>query len=254
MYDARIGRTPSPDPHATSYPYMSPYCYSVNNPIYFIDQDGRDPEPSAELINAWFKPRKKLINKIANKYDIETKFIAAVLFRENQNFMSSDKTWTRLWIAKESVAMFKANMMADYEGDLDRWSSGIAQMQVKLVVRMKYDMTVEQYDEWKSKLNSTEEGKLEYQNIIDEAIVDMFDNEKAVDYLGKYIKQLLEQYPESTPEQIIEDYARGTHNSRSENKTVAGDDLKEDIARYQEFQEAIKESVSDENEDETATK
>ena len=42
MYDPRLGRTPSGDPHASSYPWLSPYSMFANNPILYVDKDGRD--------------------------------------------------------------------------------------------------------------------------------------------------------------------------------------------------------------------
>jgi RHS repeat-associated protein len=42
MYDPRLGRTPSGDPHASRYPFLSPYSMFNNNPILNIDKDGRD--------------------------------------------------------------------------------------------------------------------------------------------------------------------------------------------------------------------
>lgn len=42
-YEPSIGRFLGVDPHASSYPSWSPYTYVFNNPLIFIDPDGRDP-------------------------------------------------------------------------------------------------------------------------------------------------------------------------------------------------------------------
>lgn len=41
IYDTRLGRWMSEDPIAKKYPELSPYNYVANNPIFFIDLDGR---------------------------------------------------------------------------------------------------------------------------------------------------------------------------------------------------------------------
>lgn len=41
-YDPEIGRFLQRDPHAYLYPGVSPYVYVLNNPLIFIDPDGRE--------------------------------------------------------------------------------------------------------------------------------------------------------------------------------------------------------------------
>lgn len=43
IHDPRLGRFLSLDPKMRDYPFMSPYCFAGNIPIYFIDVDGAGP-------------------------------------------------------------------------------------------------------------------------------------------------------------------------------------------------------------------
>lgn len=42
LYDPRVGRWLSLDPLAAKYPYLSPYTYTADNPILFVDVNGED--------------------------------------------------------------------------------------------------------------------------------------------------------------------------------------------------------------------
>jgi len=43
IYDSRVARFLSIDPKFATYPYLSPYVHSANNPILFIDGNGEGP-------------------------------------------------------------------------------------------------------------------------------------------------------------------------------------------------------------------
>jgi len=51
-YDAVLGRWHSVDPLANKHPQLTPYAYCANNPLKYIDPDGRDVKPAgtAELV------------------------------------------------------------------------------------------------------------------------------------------------------------------------------------------------------------
>jgi RHS repeat-associated protein len=46
IYNPAIGKFLSVDPKASKMPSWSPYSFSFNNPIYFIDPDGQEPTPA----------------------------------------------------------------------------------------------------------------------------------------------------------------------------------------------------------------
>jgi len=62
MYDPRLGRWLAVDPLVAKYPALSPYSYCANNPILFIDPDGKDiaiKDPATGKLSI-FKPGDKV--------------------------------------------------------------------------------------------------------------------------------------------------------------------------------------------------
>lgn len=64
-YDSRTGRWYSLDPLATKYPWLSPFNFAGNNPIYFVDPDGK-------VITGF-----TLMGQTANPYKLATQIISS---------------------------------------------------------------------------------------------------------------------------------------------------------------------------------
>jgi RHS repeat-associated protein len=50
IYDPRISRWLSVEPLQKKYAYLSPDVFCENNPIFFIDPDGREVKPTKEFL------------------------------------------------------------------------------------------------------------------------------------------------------------------------------------------------------------
>lgn len=94
-YDPRIGRMWSVDPLAEKYPSMSPYSFGANNPIFYVDPDGREPIP---WYRRWFGAERKawqwystgVSDRISN-WDSKT-FHSAALYSTNNSRASAYQT------------------------------------------------------------------------------------------------------------------------------------------------------------------
>ncbi|WP_072362394.1 RHS repeat-associated core domain-containing protein [Chitinophaga sancti] len=61
VYDSRIGRWMSVDPLASKYPEIAPHVFTLNNPIFFRDPDGREVIPGKDfLASPWANIYKKM--------------------------------------------------------------------------------------------------------------------------------------------------------------------------------------------------
>ena len=82
MYDAQIGRWMIPDPLAGKYESWSPYKYCLNNPIVFVDPDGRSVDPASQ--NEWNK-QKKAVTDQRDKLQKQV---------DNLNITAKEKKWS----------------------------------------------------------------------------------------------------------------------------------------------------------------
>lgn len=67
-YDPRVSLWLNVDPLAEKYPHVSPYTYTLNNPIKFIDPDGRDVIPSKEFLKSSYASIYKNLMKTNTVY------------------------------------------------------------------------------------------------------------------------------------------------------------------------------------------
>lgn len=82
MYDAtRIGHFVSIDPLANKYPMMSPYVFVADNPIYYVDPDGREIRPSKAFLASSYNPvlnnllaNNTIFNTIVGEFNQQGKF------------------------------------------------------------------------------------------------------------------------------------------------------------------------------------
>ena len=65
MYDAALGRWHVMDPFSEKFYRWSPYTYCLNNPLQYIDSDGRDPKKLSHWIR-FGKETVKAINVVAS--------------------------------------------------------------------------------------------------------------------------------------------------------------------------------------------
>ncbi len=85
IYDGRLGRWMSLDPLMTKYPNQSPYDFTINNPLVFVDSDGKDIFPSVNFSSSLYY--STVIKAINNKEQlgILSKALAPYIANSDKN-------------------------------------------------------------------------------------------------------------------------------------------------------------------------
>ena len=90
IYDDRLGRFFTPDPLAQKYSWLSPYLFSLDNPIKFIDFEGMsgdDPGDPKALAKAYLEKTVKPYIAMYSSYKQFTNIQPQMLIKELEDFV-----------------------------------------------------------------------------------------------------------------------------------------------------------------------
>ena len=133
-YDPRLGRFHSIDPFATAFPASSPYSFALNNPIYFIDQDGAYPKPSEILKSFGLELPPLAAGLIDGAADASPLgMIGFVYDLATDSQFRSDMADAFSIIATDPIGAF-GTMLSEYKGVIDRVMAGTATDEDKYIV------------------------------------------------------------------------------------------------------------------------
>jgi RHS repeat-associated protein len=83
----RLGRTFKIDAKSAMYPDLSPYSYAANNPIFFIDPDGKEIKPSKAFLNSSYGALYQSLYKNNSAYGkIVAKYNTSKVFNLSLNY------------------------------------------------------------------------------------------------------------------------------------------------------------------------
>jgi RHS repeat-associated protein len=95
IYDSRLGRWLSVDPLTKDFPDESPYTFATNNPLYYVDPDGKKSYTYLTIID---KDGKETKMTIVNENETKD-------FQRYNYFWDDGSTYTEKWDFSQSVTI-----------------------------------------------------------------------------------------------------------------------------------------------------
>ncbi|HRO99096.1 MAG TPA: RHS repeat-associated core domain-containing protein [Flavobacteriales bacterium] len=132
LYDPRVGKWLSLDPLAMKYPYLSPYAYTADNPILFVDFDGKDFFIKSKADQRRFLAviRKTFGDENGNLFTFDKNGKLQPIDIDHMTNLTCDQRYV--------VEQFNAKLVtdADVTVNLKYTSSGISEVPLKSIKRL----------------------------------------------------------------------------------------------------------------------
>ncbi|MET6999438.1 DUF6443 domain-containing protein [Chitinophaga defluvii] len=138
MYDAQIGRWLAVDPLADKYSGVSPYVFSLNNPLIFYDADGRDIKP--KNLNT---SQTKSLNGLMTKLDGFTN--TSPMIKKILGSVNGSSITINLYVMSKNVSENKTSTKSEFKPEgltiEEKWANALKKWPGAEAITTTFDKT-----------------------------------------------------------------------------------------------------------------